>query len=72
MLWEDLNVGRSSWGDVSVLFAGELPSLKKLDMQNCRNLNANSMESIGMKALGTFYHVLFGKKIIFVWCYERN
>ena len=52
---EDLNVSNSNWGDVSGLFAGELPSLKKLDLSRLKNLVTNSMESIGMKALGTFF-----------------
>ena len=54
-LLEYLNVRESNWGDVSGLFAGELPSLKKLNMNKCKNLETKSMESIGMKALGTFF-----------------
>ena len=53
---EDLNVSNSNWGDVSGLFAGELPSLKKLDLSRLKNLVTNSMESIGMKALGKLFH----------------
>ena len=59
ILWEDLNVSNSNWGDASGLFAGELPSLKKLNMHKCENLKTDSMESIGMKALGILHHVSF-------------
>ena len=45
--------------DVSGLFAGELPSLKTLNMRGCENLKTDSMESIGMKTLGTLFHVSF-------------
>jgi len=48
---EDLDVQYSNWGDVSGLFAGEFPSLKKLNMRDCYHLKTDSMESIGMTAL---------------------
>ena len=65
MLWEDLIVWESNWGDVSGLFAGELPSLKKLNMHGCENLEkTDSMESIGMTALGTLFHVPFDEEFL--------
>ena len=68
ILWDfvrNLNVRGSNWGDVSGLFAGELPSLKKLNMSRCKNLKTDSMESIGMKALGTLHHVSFSDEFFF-------
>ena len=56
----------SNWGDVSGLFAGELPSLKTLNMEGCKKLKTDSMESIGMKALGTFHHVSLGDETLVV------
>ena len=56
----------SNWGDVSGLFAGEFPSLKKVNMGGCENLKTDSMEFIGMKTLGTFYHVSLGDEILVV------
>ena len=64
LLWEVLDVSYSNWGDVSCLFAGELPSLKKLNMVNCNKLKTDSMESIGMNALGTFLHVSFNDRFL--------
>ena len=72
MLWEELDVSGSNWGDVSGLFAGGLPSLKKLNIKRCKNLKTDSMESIGMKALGIFHHISLGDEILVVWCYERT
>ena len=57
-------MSHSNWGDVSGLFAGELPSLKKLNMSKCINLKTDSMKSIGMKALGTLHHVSFGYEFL--------
>ena len=65
ILWEHLNVRSSNWGDVSGLFAGELPSLKQLDMPQCENLKTDSMDSIGMRALGKLHHVSFFEE--FLW-----
>ena len=53
MIWGNNQYEGCNWGDVSGLFAGELPSLKKLNMQGCKNLKTDSMDYIGMKALGT-------------------
>ena len=52
--------------DVNSLFVGEFPSLKKLNMKGCKNLKTDSMEFIGMKALGTFHHVSLGDVILVV------
>ena len=65
-----MNIASSNWGDVSGLFAGELPSLKQLNMKECKNLKTDSMETIGMKALGKFHHLSLGDEILIVWCYE--
>ena len=61
---EHLDIAESSWEDVSGLFAGELPSLKKLNMSKCQNLKTDSMESIGMIALGILRHVSFADRFI--------
>ena len=33
-------------------------------MEECKDLKTDSMESIGMKALGTLHHILFGDKVL--------
>ena len=71
MLWEDLRVSHSNWGDVSGLFAGELPRLKRLNMNGCKKLKTDSMESIGMKALGTLFHVSFHDVFLYVMLWEE-
>ena len=57
-------MSHSNWNDVSGLFAGDLPSLKRLYMQCCKNLKTDSMEFIGMKALGILHHFSFGDKFM--------
>ena len=70
MLWEDLNLQNSNWENVTVLFAAELPSLKKLNMKRCTMLNTISIESIRLIGLGKCFDCFVRWRMTMVLCCE--
>ena len=69
-----MNLFRSNWEHCGALFAAEFPSLKKLNMSNCKSLKSEDFDKVGLVALGNrdieFDFRQFS--LCDVICFERN